>query len=337
MIKKTLNDHEIIITNDHLSALGEQLKRIYAEKELYIFTDENVYALYKNKLETHLSAYQCRFVVTKAGESAKTLANYQAIVEKLLKKGIKRHHLLLLVGGGVVGDLGGFIAATLYRGIAYVQVPTSLLAQVDSAIGGKVAIDLPAGKNLIGAFYSPKLIFIDTAFLKTLNQREYNNGIAEIIKVALIKNKDLYEKLRRFDPIDETMIAKAVNIKVDLVSKDPYDQNERILLNFGHTFGHAIEKAHHYQTYLHGEAISYGMLIALKIGSNLNVTDPSIYNDVKQLLTDYKLIKEPLLQAQDYIADIKLDKKQSQNGVRFVLLKQLGEATVKALKESELL
>jgi 3-dehydroquinate synthase len=248
---------------------------------------------------------------------------------------MKRNHLLVALGGGVVGDLTGFVASTLFRGVSYIQIPTTLLAQVDSSIGGKVGIDLPQGKNLIGSFYDPKLVMIDPLFLSTLDQREYNNGLAEMIKVGLIGDKHLYQYLLSYDKVTEKEIAQAIAVKRDLVLIDPFDKKERMYLNFGHTFGHAIEKKHQYQTYKHGEAISYGMLIALEIGIRLGETKPELYEEVKELLKRLELVKEPLLNPLHYADAILTDKKYLSDGLNYIIVPRVGVAKIIKLKESD--
>ncbi len=244
---------------------------------------------------------------------------------------------MLAFGGGVIGDLTGFIASTLYRGISYVQIPTTLLAQVDSSIGGKVGIDLKEGKNLIGSFYDPKFVLIDPSLLKTLSKREYANGLAEMIKAGLIGDKKLYTYLLEHETVTEVEIAEAIQVKRNVVLLDPYDKKERMYLNFGHTFGHAIEKKHKYETYLHGEAISYGMLIALQIGIQLGETKEELYQEVLNLLLKRGLVKEPLLKKDDYQAEIIHDKKNLADGLHFILVTKPGDVKIVKLKELDML
>ena len=336
MIEEIKWHYPIYLSNNRLDAISSSIKNVYQGKTLYVITDTNVQKLYTNQLKKVLSDFSLVFVTVFPGESSKSLKIYHEVIKALLEKGIKRDHFILAFGGGVIGDLAGFIAATLFRGINYAHIPTTLLSQVDSSIGGKVAVDLDEGKNLLGAFYNPKFVFIDRSFLATLNTRDYRTGIAEIIKVALIKDKDLFDDLLHQKPLDETMLKRALNIKKELVNIDPFDQNERLLLNFGHTFGHAIEKATNYNVYTHGEAISYGMLMALDIGEKLGITPPFIRNVVEKLLIDYKLIQKPLLDKKTYIDALKTDKKYLSTGLKFVLLKDIGEALIVTLKEEDL-
>ncbi len=337
MISISMADYEIYLESNIIYHLPEYLRKIYHRRGLFVVTDRHVYDLYHLKLAHILSEYQVQFVVIEPGEKSKSFEVYRNVIDTLIEKGIKRTDLILSFGGGVVGDLAGFVAATLYRGIPYVQIPTTLLAQVDSSIGGKVGIDLPSGKNLVGAFYPPKLVIIDPELLHTLSEREYRNGLAEMIKAGLIGDKKLYQYLLVQEKVREQDIASAIHVKREVVLSDPYDHGERMKLNFGHTFGHAIEKKHHYETYLHGEAISYGMLIALEIGVLMNETKPELYDEVKTLLLDRKLIHEPLLLKEDYKDHIMHDKKMTDEGLKFILVTKPGEAKIVNLKPEDLL
>jgi 3-dehydroquinate synthase len=203
---------------------------------------------------------------------------------------------------------------------------------VDSSIGGKVGIDLKQGKNLIGSFYNPRAVFIDPSLLDTLPHRDYVNGLAEMIKAGLIGDKHLYHALLENEKVTENEIAQAIFVKRELVLLDPYDKKERMLLNFGHTFGHAIEKKHHYEDYLHGEAVSYGMLIALEIGMTFGETKEDLYQEVKELLLKRGLVKEPLLRMEDYKDAILNDKKMLSDGLHFVIVEKPGIAKIKILR-----
>ncbi|MBU1143792.1 MAG: 3-dehydroquinate synthase [Firmicutes bacterium] len=332
-----MQNYEILIEEGGLSHFAKHIKEVYEFDELFVVTDQNVFDLYKTKLIEALVGYRLSFVVLPPGEKTKSLEVYQQAIKTLIEKGIKRNHLILAFGGGVIGDLTGFIASTLYRGISYVQIPTTLLAQVDSSIGGKVGIDLKEGKNLIGSFYDPKFVLIDPSFLKTLSKREYANGLAEMIKAGLIGDKKLYTYLLEHDTVTEVEISEAIQVKRNVVLLDPYDKKERMYLNFGHTFGHAIEKKHQYETYLHGEAISYGMLIALQIGIQIGDTKEELYQEVKTLLKSRGLIQEPLLQMDDYRDEIVHDKKNLADGLRFIIVTKPGDVKIVKLKESDIL
>lgn len=328
-------NYEIVIETGGIQSLGKRIHEVYAFPNLFVVTDENVNQLYRQSLIDALPDFILSFVIIEPGESSKSMDVYQHVIDQLINLGMKRNHMLVAFGGGVVGDLTGFVASTLYRGVSYIQIPTTLLAQVDSSIGGKVGIDLPQGKNLIGSFYDPKLVMIDPHFLTTLDEREYHNGLAEMIKVGLIGDKRLYQHLLSHEQVTEQEIASAISVKRDLVLMDPYDQKERMFLNFGHTFGHAIEKKHQYQTYKHGEAISYGMLIALEIGVRLGETKPELYEEVKSLLMRLQLVKEPLLNPIHYAEAILTDKKYLSDGLNYVIVSRVGVAKIIKLKASD--
>lgn len=330
-------NYDIHIEEGGLTHLAKHIKSIYEFDDLFVVTDQNVFDLYHEKLIQSLIGFHLSFVVLPPGEKTKSLDVYHQAIQTLIEKGIKRNHLILAFGGGVIGDLTGFIASTLYRGIPYIQIPTTLLAQVDSSIGGKVGIDLKEGKNLIGSFYDPKFVLIDPNLLKTLPKREYVNGLAEMIKAGLIGDKKLYHYLLENDTVTETEIAESILVKRNVVLLDPYDKKERMYLNFGHTFGHAIEKKHQYETYLHGEAISYGMLIALQIGIHIDETKQELYHEVKELLLKRGLVKEPLLEMEDYRDEIIHDKKFLADGLNFIIVTKPGDVKIVKLKEIDML
>lgn len=336
MIEINLKTYQIEIEENLIEKLSSKIKKIYTHQKLFIITDEKVDQLYHQKMVDILKDFDLSWSVIKPGEASKSLETYQKTISDLIDKGIKRNHLIIALGGGVVGDLAGFIAATLYRGLPYIQIPTTLLAQVDSSIGGKTGIDLKEGKNLIGAFYDPKYVLIDPTFLQTLEPKEYANGIAEMLKAGLIGNPDLYEHIKNKQVVTSKEIAMAIEVKKEVVDIDPYDQKERMFLNFGHTFGHAIEKKHHYETYKHGEAISYGMLMALEIGIKKKLTPPFLYDEVKNILISYKLIEEPVLKKENYIDLIYHDKKNIAGNLNFIAITKIGKPLIFTLKEADI-
>lgn len=330
-MKISMQNYDIIIGKDSINDLEKYIKAIYNANDIFIITDDHVFDLYHEKIESILKSYQVHFVSIKPGEKSKSYEVYLDTIKKLIAKGVKRNHLLIALGGGVVGDLAGFIAATLFRGISFIQVPTTLLAQVDSSIGGKVGIDLEEGKNLIGAFYAPKFVLIDPNFLKTLDHREYLQGVAEMIKAGLIKDKMLFEYFKTNIQVTEKEILMALDVKRDIVLKDPYEKNERMLLNFGHTYGHAIERKFNYETYKHGEAISYGMLLAIKEGIHQQITPPNVYDEVKKVLSQIGLVKEPFFEKETLDSYILTDKKNTSNEFHFICLKDIGESVITKL------
>ncbi len=322
-----VDDYEIALEENVLVKLNDLVGSVYPYQKVFIMTDENLFVLYKEKLKEHLSNYEVSFVVIPAGETSKSLSMYEKVVKELIKQGIRRNHLLIAFGGGVVGDLAGFVAGTLYRGIPFIQIPTSLLAMVDSSIGSKTGIDLKEGKNLLGVFKNPLMVIIDPVVLNTLPMVEYKNGLAEVLKAGIIKDVRLYEYLKTHDVLTLNEIVMAINVKKDIVLSDPFEQNERMMLNFGHTFGHAIERHFDYAI-KHGVAISYGMLMSLKEGTKRGITNETLFDEVKSILLRLDLVKEPLFEKEQFIHLIGSDKKQLADGLRFIFIKELGQPEI---------
>ena len=332
MTKINMPTYDIVVEKDAMLKIESYIKDVYNYRQVFIVTDNIIYSFYETKIYRWFKDFDVEVVVIPHGEKSKSHQTYLNVVEELIKKGIKRQHLIIALGGGVIGDLTGFVASTLYRGLPFVQIPTSLLAMVDSSIGGKVGIDLPLGKNLLGSFYQPKKVIIDPAFLDTLSEAEYHNGMAEMIKSGLIGDPKLYEHFINHQEVSETEIIMAINVKRNVVLIDPYDLKERMFLNFGHSYGHAIEKKTNYEVYKHGEAISYGMLIALEMGIDQGITPAYLYDEVKTILLKNKLVKEPLLNPKDYEDELKYDKKNMADGYHFVLIKEVGKPVIKKYK-----
>ena len=328
-----MNQYDIVF--DSINHFNSHITSVYGHRKLFIVTDNNVFDLYEKKIRQALHDFELSFTVITPGERSKTYETYLSVISDLIDKGLKRDHMIVALGGGVVGDLAGFVAASIYRGVPFIQMPTTLLAMVDSSIGGKTGIDLPSGKNLVGAFYHPQMVLVDVSFLDTLSQEEYRHGMAEVIKAGLIGDRSLYDQVKKPVKLHINQLRAAIEVKKLVVDQDPFDKKERMFLNFGHTFGHAIEKHFAYDTYKHGEAISYGMLMALDIGSFLGITPISLYEDVKRVLMDWELVKEPLLKKEDFMNDIITDKKFTADGFHFILLKDIGQPIIKKLKPGD--
>ena len=326
------NSYQIIIENDILSRLGEYISRVYKNNKIFIVTDDVVAGLYLDKVISSLKGFLVDYVIFKHGEESKNISVYADICEKLINKGIKRNHLLLALGGGVVGDMTGFVASSLYRGIPYVGVPTSLLSQMDSSIGGKTGIDFAGRKNILGAFKQPLAVFIDPKTLDTLDEREFNNGMGELIKHGAIGNYNLLKMLECKPKIYENIIYESLTVKKKVVEIDEFDQGLRMTLNFGHTFGHVIELKYGYK---HGEAVAIGMLMAIKMGIDLGVTDSKSFDTIYNILKLYNL---PVVDYnyRDYISDVFYDKKNLAGTINFIFLTHLGECVIYKLKEEQL-
>jgi len=337
-LKKEIdNSYEIIIDKTLLNRIPSDLKKNNIGNRYLIITDSNIKGLFGNKLlalmkKTGLKADLISF---KAGEQSKNLEVFKSLIEQAHTLKLDRKSAIIALGGGVVGDIAGFVAASYMRGINYIQVPTSLLAMVDSSIGGKVAVDLKTGKNIVGAFHQPKKVYIDVSLLNNLPQRELINGLSEIIKHALIRDKTLLTSIKNnlnkiITKEESTLISlikKNCEIKARIVEKDEKEAGLRKLVNYGHTIGHALETLTNYKKYSHGEAIAIGMVVEGLIANKVNSLSK------KELLKQNNLIKKsglptklPDIDTNKLINELKKDKKVVGGKIEFVLLKGIGNA-----------
>lgn len=340
-----------IVFRESYQNLLEELKLLNIQnKKLCIVTDSNVEKLYAKELENILKEISPKVSVFsfQAGEESKNIATVQKLYEHLILNKFDRKDVLFALGGGVVGDLTGFAAATYLRGIDFVQLPTTLLSQVDSSIGGKTGVDFECYKNMIGAFYQPKLVYMNLSTLKSLDDKQYNSGIAEIYKHGLIKDNSFFEWLiqntkeiqsRNMNILKE-MICHSCNIKRLVVENDPKEKGERALLNLGHTVGHSIEKLTDFSL-LHGECVSIGIVSAVYISYKKGYIKEVEFNDIKSNLLNFKLpisIKYPGLDSKQVLETTKLDKKMESGHIKFVLLKDIGNAFIDtSITDKELL
>ena len=246
------------------------------------------------------------------------------------------------LGGGVVGDLTGFCASTLLRGIPFVQIPTTLLAQVDSSVGGKVAVNLPKGKNLVGAFYQPKLVLIDPTCLETLSDRTFSDGMAEVIKYGVILDEELFGKIEAspsrqsiMDIIDD-VIFRSCQLKKMVVEEDELDLGGRMILNFGHTFGHAIEKKYNFTDYTHGEAVAAGMVMAAEYGENMGISAPGTASRIRKLVSAFNLPQDVAIDSQSFLDAVKVDKKGEGNIVSLVIPEKIGKVILKRTEKTDI-
>ncbi len=300
-----------------------------------IVSNETVAPLYLDKLRPNLADRDITSISLADGESFKTLATMQTILDKLVTSGANRDTTIIALGGGVVGDIAGFAAACYMRGVAFVQVPTTLLAQVDSSVGGKTGVNHEKGKNLIGAFHQPQVVLIDTDTLDTLPAREFRAGLAEVIKYGAICDpaffawleSNMVALLEKDPEVLAHAIQRSCEIKAEVVAEDEREAGRRAILNFGHTFGHAIERCLGYGEWLHGEAVAAGMIMAAQL-SGIAAADLS---RLKELITAAGLPTEaPAIAGERWIEAMGMDKKALQKQLRFVLLRSLGEAYVSA-------
>lgn len=322
----------------------------YGNNKVCIVTDSNVAALYLEEVKSLLTPKfaSCTSFVFEAGEGSKNTDTAGQVYEYLIGHKFDRKDLLVALGGGVVGDLTGFVAATYLRGIDFVQVPTTLLAQTDSSIGGKTGVDFMQYKNMVGAFYMPKLVYMNISVLKSLPARQFSAGTAELIKHGFIKDAAYTQFIRENSPAImeqqadalEEMIYRSCQIKREVVEHDPKEQGERALLNFGHTIGHAIEKLSGFTLY-HGECVALGMTGAAYISCQIgNLTEEQLH-DLESILNSYSLpisLHQFSCTPEDILAATKLDKKMESGKIKFIVLKTLGEACItKELTDGQIL
>jgi 3-dehydroquinate synthase len=330
--------YSILIGQGLLGRIGRECRRLGLGRRCAVITDANVAPLYAHALERRLAAagFECLRITLPAGEKAKSIRSLQACYDQLAAHRMERHSFIIALGGGVVGDLAGFVAATYLRGIPFVQAPTTLLAQVDSSVGGKVAINLKAGKNLVGAFYQPRLVLCDLDALRSLPKREFRSGLAEVIKYGIIYDAALFRGLERDLPgllrlepdLLAAVVARCCRIKAAVVAQDETETGQRAILNFGHTIGHAIENSAGYGRYLHGEAIAIGQVAAARLSQRLLGLPEEETARVHRLISAAGLpvaIRLSSAQRARLFRAMQLDKKVSRGEVRFVLAKRIGK------------
>lgn len=337
--------YNIEIERELLHCVGSKIKLLLPKAEkIAIITDSNVGPLYASILKESLEREGLTVTVQAftAGEESKNLQTLGTLYDGLAKAGLTRSDALIALGGGVTGDMGGLAAATFLRGISFIQIPTSLLATVDSSVGGKVAIDLAGGKNLVGAFYQPKAVFIDPDLLKTLPVRYLHDGLAEVIKYGCIMDKELFVMLEKIKN-DEDLLARVdeiieicCNIKARIVERDEFDTGERMLLNFGHTLGHAVEKTFHFDRYSHGEGVGIGMMLLTRQAEKLGLTEQGTADRIAALLQKFQLPISVDMRQEDFLQAIALDKKKRGSYLTLILLKRIGDSFLQKVAFSEL-
>ncbi len=358
-------EYKICIEKGILNNLGEHLSKVIENKRVIIITNSLVNSLYGAKLLSALrkDGFNSDLIEVPDGEKYKTLSTAKYLYDELLKRKADRTTTLMALGGGVIGDLTGYVAATYMRGLPLVHIPTTLLAQVDSSIGGKVAVDHPLAKNIIGSFYQPKAVYSDPEVLQTLSDKDIKNGMIEAIKIAVIKSpvffkwleKNIDQLLKKHKDLLCELVKEAVSLKADIVLKDPRESGLRKILNFGHSIGHVLEVEAGYQDLNHGEAVALGMLIETKIARNRGICSEEFEEKIKRILSFppsslsfprkresiFKHIKN--LNYNQFWETLTLDKKNSQGKVIFILPEAIGKVslikditkkeTIKALEE----
>ena len=330
--------YDIQIAPGLFASLGQACARLELGARCAVISDDHVAPLYAKTVLHGLEAagFEPFLITVPAGEPSKRLAMVQRCYDELAARRLERRSFILALGGGVVGDLAGFVAATYLRGIPFVQAPTTLLAQVDSSVGGKVGVNLKAGKNLVGAFYQPRLVVCDLSALDSLPEREFRAGMAEVIKYGVIYDARLFARLEREWPrllkrdpqLLVSVIARCCAIKAEVVSQDETETGLRAILNFGHTIGHALEATAGYGRYLHGEAIAFGQVVAARLSVQAMGLSDAEANRIEALLEHVGLPTRIVLnrrQREKLLTAMKLDKKVTGGVVQFVLAKRIGE------------
>ncbi|MBT3539283.1 3-dehydroquinate synthase [Candidatus Parcubacteria bacterium] len=328
-------EYDVLIGKDWLGSLLKLIKK-QDISNIVIVTDNNIEKLYANKLlhslKGKLGAYNVRLIIFPADEKNKNQNTVAKLQEEMFKYKCGRDTFVVSIGGGVVGDVAGYTAATYMRGIPYVQVPTTLLAMVDSSIGGKTGVNTKYGKNLVGSFYQPQAVYVDVEFLKKLSQRHLINGLVEAVKMFVTHDREMfqfvvnnYNKILDLDKkVLEKIIKRAIEINIEIIRQDEKENGERGLLNFGHTIGHAIEKLSGYKI-LHGEAVALGILVEAKVAELLGKLPHKAFVEIESFfceLVDIKKLKSYSIQS--ILKETKLDKKVRAGEVKYVLVKNLG-------------
>lgn len=338
--------YPIMIKAGLLAEVGARMKDLGLKGKAAVVTNSLVGDLYGGELLKSLrdSGFTPFLVTLPDGEEYKTIEVATTVYDALVENRMERSSPIVALGGGVIGDMAGFVAATYLRGVPYIQVPTTLLSQVDSSVGGKTAVNHPKGKNLIGAFYQPRGVFIDPDVLKTLDAREVRAGLAEVIKYGIIWDESFFsfleenaQALLALGAELTRAIERSCEIKAEVVASDETEQGVRAILNLGHTFGHALEALSGYGTYKHGEAVAIGMTLASRLSAALGLCDSGVVDRVKGLVTSVGLPAEPpVFTADEWIESMRLDKKVSSEALRFVLIKSVGTVSVEEVGEKEL-
>lgn len=334
MLKLTAAGSPVVISPGAIDELGALVAGATSAHRAAIVTDANVGHLYASRAQAALSALSPVLITVPAGEAHKTRETWAYVTDEMLAHGLARDGVVIALGGGVVGDLAGFAAATYMRGIPVVQVPTSLVAMIDASIGGKTGVDVPAGKNLVGAFHAPALIAVDPKCLATLPARELRCGIAEAIKHGAVADAEYFERIATAaptlrdpgaagTPAMRDLVERSVAIKAEVVNEDPREAGRRKILNFGHTLGHAIESASDYALH-HGEGIAIGMVLEAKLGERLGVTAAGTAARIERALTSAGLPTTTSIAAADLLPRTRADKKARSGRVEYSLPTSIG-------------
>ena len=337
--------YDICIESGLFHKLPDIFKEELSGRKLAVVSDHQVFGLYGRELFQKLTqkGFQVKPIVFEAGEQQKNLSTLTRIYGELAGGSFTRSDIIIALGGGVTGDMAGLAAATFLRGMGFIQIPTSLLAMVDSSIGGKVAVDLPQGKNLVGAFYQPDMVYTDPAFLNTLPDNQFADGMAELLKHGFIRDALLCRELISSGSRSsltgklDAIIARSCRIKRDIVEKDELDNGLRQLLNFGHTIGHAIERVQQYSGFTHGQAVSAGMVVMTRLTEKLGLTGRGVSDKLKEALALYGLpVAMPPIDTETLLQAIRLDKKIRSGRITIAYIEEIGAGKLLELDLKEL-
>lgn len=331
--------YNILITSDILGQAGSLVRQISPARKIILVSNPLVYGIYGYRCLKSLqnSGFEVTLALMPDGEQYKNMDEAMKVLDQAVGAGIERSSLCIALGGGVVGDLAGFVAAIYLRGIDFIQIPTTLLAQVDSSVGGKVAVNHPSGKNLLGVFYQPKLVIIDTDTLKTLDNREFLSGLGEVVKYGIIYDYEFFTSLEKqaesLVKHDEASLQKIIyhscQIKSQIVARDETEQGLRAILNLGHTFGHAVEKLGNYKLYRHGEAVAVGIAAACNLSCAIGLMSEEEVQRVENLFKKLQInIKFPAYAPEDVVRAMQGDKKIKNDKINFVLPKGIGDYSI---------
>lgn len=338
-VKTKDRDYDILIEKGLFKKAGILARSLSFAEKAAVITDDHVDRLYGNALEESLSAagFAVKRIAFPAGEESKNLDTLGKVYSELARFGITRSDLIITLGGGVPGDLGGMAAATFLRGVDFIQIPTSLLAQIDSSVGGKVAVDLPEGKNLAGAFYQPLGVFIDPDLLSTLPKRYLHDGAAEAVKYGAIADERLFhffETLASDEVLlekSEDIIAACCAIKARIVEHDEFDHGERMKLNFGHTLGHSIEALGGYKTFTHGEGVGMGMLLMTAASEKQGLTVEETQKRIEEALRRLHLPLDSGMELSDLVEEAGRDKKRRGKNITVIIVPSIGKAVLRTI------
>jgi 3-dehydroquinate synthase len=331
--------YNILVGKDLLKQVGSYLSHLVKSQSAIIITHPSINKLYGNTLRSSLQEEGIKALTFEVpeGESCKSIQQAEKLFDRLIENHCGRETPLIALGGGVIGDLTGFVAATFLRGVPYIQIPTTLLSQVDSSVGGKTAVNHRLGKNLIGAFYQPKLVVVDLDTLKSLPKDEFRAGLAEVIKYGIIEDADLFafleknvEKILQLD--SESLlhvIETSCSIKAKVVEKDEKESRYRMVLNYGHTLGHAIEALTFYSKFKHGEAVAIGMIYAAKLSHVTGQCSHEVVGRIQSLIKKFGFVTQlPDFSPKKYIESMYLDKKAMDKKIRFIMVKEIGSVNI---------